>query len=236
MNVYEDELTLAFMDIMPSVEGHTLVIPKEPAETIFDLSPEGAAATIRTTQKVAAAVKKAFDAPGIMLVQLNGAAAGQTHSASAFPHPAARGRPRSEMHGRTMVDAKDARADRRENPGRAMILEHAVLNVRSGQSRQFEQAMGKARAADRGRAGLPAAWKFVPASRPRTAISCLCGGARSRLTRSASAQSPRYEDWRERCTFLRALPGRAALRAAALGMIMARSSSAPSRPSGRSRR
>jgi histidine triad (HIT) family protein len=76
--VYEDALTLAFMDIMPSVEGHTLVIPKEPAEGIFDLSGEGLAATVRTTQKVARAVKSAFACPGLMIVQLNGTAAGQS--------------------------------------------------------------------------------------------------------------------------------------------------------------
>ena len=76
--VYEDAHTIAFMDIMPQAEGHTLVIPKEPAENIFDLSPEGAAAMARTAQKVAAAVRKATDAPGILLAQLNGAAAGQT--------------------------------------------------------------------------------------------------------------------------------------------------------------
>src|ERR1700754_1549352 len=76
--VYEDDKTLAFMDIMPSVEGHTLVITKEAAEGILDLSADGAAALIATTQKVARAVKKALDAPGIMLVQLNGAAAGQS--------------------------------------------------------------------------------------------------------------------------------------------------------------
>src|ERR1700678_4468278 len=73
--VYEDAQTLAFMDIMPSVEGHTLVIPKEAAESILDLSPEGAAAVMATTQKVARAVKKALDVPGVMLVQLNGTAA-----------------------------------------------------------------------------------------------------------------------------------------------------------------
>jgi histidine triad (HIT) family protein len=104
--IYEDDLTLAFMDIMPATPGHTLVVPKEPCETIFDCSPEGAAATIRTTQKVAAAVKKAFDAPGIMLVQLNGAAAGQS-----VPHLHFHILPRSEgldmkLHGRAMVDAK----------------------------------------------------------------------------------------------------------------------------------
>ena len=104
--VYEDALTLAFMDIMPSVEGHTLVIPKEAAETIFDLSPEGAAAVMATTQKVARAVKKAFDAPGIMLVQLNGTAAGQS-----VPHIHVHVLPRQEgldmkLHGRAMVDPK----------------------------------------------------------------------------------------------------------------------------------
>lgn len=76
--VYEDAHTLAFMDIMPQAEGHTLVIPKEPAENIFDLSPEGAAALVRTTQKIATAVRKVTGAPGVMLAQLNGAAAGQT--------------------------------------------------------------------------------------------------------------------------------------------------------------
>lgn len=76
--VYEDDHTLAFMDIMPQAEGHTLVIPKEAAENIFDLSPEGAAALIKATRKVASAVKKVTGAPGMMLAQLNGASAGQT--------------------------------------------------------------------------------------------------------------------------------------------------------------
>lgn len=76
--VYEDAYTIAFMDIMPQAEGHTLVIPKEHAESIFDLSPDGAAALMKTTQKVAAAVKEVTKAPGLMIAQLNGAAAGQT--------------------------------------------------------------------------------------------------------------------------------------------------------------
>jgi histidine triad (HIT) family protein len=101
--VFEDDLTLAFMDIMPSVEGHTLVITKEPAEGILDLSPDGAAALIRTTQKIARAVKKASGAPGIMLVQLNGTTAGQS-----IPHIHFHVLPRSEgldlkLHGRGMV-------------------------------------------------------------------------------------------------------------------------------------
>lgn len=76
--VYEDDMTLAFMDVMPQTEGHTLVIPKYPAENIFDLDPDYAGSMAKTVKKVAAAVKKAFDAPGILVAQLNGAAAGQT--------------------------------------------------------------------------------------------------------------------------------------------------------------
>ena len=76
--VYEDEYSLAFMDVMPQVPGHTLVIPKDPAENILAVDPLVLGHTMRTVQKVAGAVKQAFDAPGIMLAQLNGAAAGQT--------------------------------------------------------------------------------------------------------------------------------------------------------------
>ncbi len=76
--VHEDEHTLAFMDVMPQSDGHTLVIPKVPAENVFDLPPDALAATILATQRVARAVKKAFNPPGVMLVQLNGAAAGQS--------------------------------------------------------------------------------------------------------------------------------------------------------------
>ena len=76
--VYEDDKTLAFMDVMPQADGHALVIPKEQAENIFDLSPQGAAALMATTQKVAKAVKKGLGVPGIMIAQLNGAPAGQS--------------------------------------------------------------------------------------------------------------------------------------------------------------
>ena len=76
--VFEDDHTIAFMDIMPQAEGHVLVIPKEGGETIFDISDAAAAALIKTTKKVAAAVKSVVGASGVMLAQLNGAAAGQT--------------------------------------------------------------------------------------------------------------------------------------------------------------
>jgi len=76
--VCEDEHTLAFMDVMPQADGHTLVIPKASAENILDVPPAALAATILTTQRVAKAVKKAFAAPGILIAQLNGSAAGQS--------------------------------------------------------------------------------------------------------------------------------------------------------------
>ena len=76
--LYEDAHTLAFMDLMPQSAGHALVITREPAATLMELSPEGAAACIRTTQLICVAAKRAFNVPGIMIVQTNGAAAGQT--------------------------------------------------------------------------------------------------------------------------------------------------------------
>lgn len=78
VKVYEDDRTLSFMDVMPQADGHTLVVPKEEAENVFDLSPEGLSALVATTQKVAKAVKAALNPPGVMLVQLNGPAAGQS--------------------------------------------------------------------------------------------------------------------------------------------------------------
>jgi histidine triad (HIT) family protein len=76
--VYEDDATLAFMDVMPQSPGHTLVIPKIAAENLFDIKLESATAVLKTTQLVAAAVLEAFKADGIMLNQFNGPVAGQT--------------------------------------------------------------------------------------------------------------------------------------------------------------
>lgn len=76
--VYEDDHALSFMDIMPQVPGHTLVIPKDNAENIHEADPEILGATMRIVQLVSGAVKRAFSAPGIMIAQLNGPAAGQT--------------------------------------------------------------------------------------------------------------------------------------------------------------
>jgi histidine triad (HIT) family protein len=78
IKVYEDDHVLAFMDIMPQADGHTLIIPKAPAITLLDLDPEIAAYTIKIVQKIAQAIETALDAQGIVLMQLSGAAAGQT--------------------------------------------------------------------------------------------------------------------------------------------------------------
>ncbi|MGE0848906.1 MAG: HIT family protein [Hyphomicrobiaceae bacterium] len=75
--VYEDADTLAFMDIMPRCEGHTLVIPKTPARNVLDASPNQLAACMRTVQKVANAAMKAFGSAGITLQQFNEPAGGQ---------------------------------------------------------------------------------------------------------------------------------------------------------------
>jgi histidine triad (HIT) family protein len=78
IKVFEDDTTLAFMDIMPQQNGHTLVIPKEPAITLLELSDDAASDLIVKTKMIANAVKQAMQADGITIFQLNGSAAGQT--------------------------------------------------------------------------------------------------------------------------------------------------------------
>jgi histidine triad (HIT) family protein len=76
--VFEDAATLAFMDVMPQSEGHTLVIPKTAAENLFDLPAADLGLLIQATQKVATAVRTAFRPDGLALMQFNGPVAGQT--------------------------------------------------------------------------------------------------------------------------------------------------------------
>jgi histidine triad (HIT) family protein len=75
--VFEDADTLAFMDIMPRAEGHTLVIPKTPARNVLDASPAQLTACLATAQRIARAQLKAFGAQGITLLQFNESAGGQ---------------------------------------------------------------------------------------------------------------------------------------------------------------
>ncbi|ABM43233.1 histidine triad (HIT) protein [Acidovorax sp. JS42] len=76
--VYEDALTIAFMDIGQVTPGHVLVATKRHAATLLDTTPEEAAALMQTARRVALAVRTAFDPPGLTLLQANGALGGQT--------------------------------------------------------------------------------------------------------------------------------------------------------------
>jgi len=75
--VYEDDNTLAFLDIMPRCPGHTLVIPKNPARNILDIAPEDLAHVMKTAKTIAIAAKAAFKADGVTLQQFSEEAGGQ---------------------------------------------------------------------------------------------------------------------------------------------------------------
>ena len=76
--VAEDALTLAFMDLGQVTPGHVLVASKRHAATLFELTPEEAGAVMRMAQRVADAIRIAFDPPGLTLLQANGALGGHT--------------------------------------------------------------------------------------------------------------------------------------------------------------
>jgi histidine triad (HIT) family protein len=75
--VYEDEHTLAFLDIMPRAPGHTLVIPKSSARSLLDADPAALGHVMTSAQKIARAAMKAFGAQGITLQQFSEPAGGQ---------------------------------------------------------------------------------------------------------------------------------------------------------------
>ena len=76
--IYEDERTLAFMDINPLNPGHCQVVTKNHAATIFDVDVSDLQAAIVTAKKVATAVRGAMQADGLNVLQANGAAAFQS--------------------------------------------------------------------------------------------------------------------------------------------------------------
>lgn len=76
--VYEDDHTIAFMDVMPQAPGHMLVVPKSPSRNMLDADPAVLAHTVQVVQKLARAAQDAFDADGITIMQFNEPAAGQT--------------------------------------------------------------------------------------------------------------------------------------------------------------
>jgi histidine triad (HIT) family protein len=76
--VFEDDVALAFLDIFPRSTGHTLVIPKHGARNLFELPGEMIGPYMQRVQTVADGVRRALAPDGVMLVQFNGAPAGQT--------------------------------------------------------------------------------------------------------------------------------------------------------------
>jgi histidine triad (HIT) family protein len=76
--VYEDDRTLAFMDINPLNDGHALVIPKAHAATLFDATEADLQATIAAAKRVAVAIRRALQPDGLNLLQASGAAAFQS--------------------------------------------------------------------------------------------------------------------------------------------------------------
>ncbi len=75
--VYEDDRTLAFMDINPVAPGHVLVIPKTHYENLLGLTPGDLAAVHQTSQKIAGAIITGLKMPGVAVLQLNGKGANQ---------------------------------------------------------------------------------------------------------------------------------------------------------------
>ncbi|MBO6688240.1 MAG: HIT family protein [Henriciella sp.] len=79
VNVYEDDVALAFMDVFPQAEGHTLVIPKQvTARNFLDMPTEALGTYMERVQRVARAVEAALQPDGVVVTQFNGAPAGQT--------------------------------------------------------------------------------------------------------------------------------------------------------------
>lgn len=76
--VYQDALTIAFMDLGQVNPGHVLVATRRHAPTLLDITPDEAAAVMQTAQRVARAVQAVFDPPGLTLLQANGREGDQT--------------------------------------------------------------------------------------------------------------------------------------------------------------
>ena len=75
--VYEDDKTLAFLDIMPRAPGHVLVLPKTPARNILDVAPDDLAHVMKVAQKIAKVSVEVFGADGVTVQQFNERAGGQ---------------------------------------------------------------------------------------------------------------------------------------------------------------
>lgn len=70
--IYEDEKVLAFLDISPNVNGHTLIIPKKHYKDIYDIDDETFTHIINVARKIGPLLEEKLHADGITLVQNNG--------------------------------------------------------------------------------------------------------------------------------------------------------------------
>ena len=122
--VFENDQTLAFLDIMPVSLGHTLIIPKTKAENIFELENESGSAVFITTKKLAHAIRASLKPTGLVLTQLNGTDAGQTvfhyhmHIIPVYEKTPLR------MHGKEVEDSENLAKT-------AKIIEKAVAGTES---------------------------------------------------------------------------------------------------------
>ena len=114
--VYEDDHAIAFMDVMPQANGHTLVIPKAPSRNILDADPQTLSRLMPVVQKVAVAVKAAFEADGVTVVQFNEPAAGQSVYHLHF-HVI----PRSEVLHAALEGSRDFEVQLHDAIGRGMV-------------------------------------------------------------------------------------------------------------------
>lgn len=76
--VYEDDSYKAILDISPASKGHVIILPKNHANNIFEISDEDASGIMIVAKKIAAKLKKVFDCDGVNILQNNGEVAGQT--------------------------------------------------------------------------------------------------------------------------------------------------------------
>jgi histidine triad (HIT) family protein len=77
LRLFEDDVSLAFMDIMPRADGHALIIPKTPARNLLDIAPDALARFMPSVQRLALAAKSGMAADGISVLQFNESAGGQ---------------------------------------------------------------------------------------------------------------------------------------------------------------
>ncbi len=123
--VFENEHTLAFLDIMPVSVGHTLIVPKVEAENIFELEHGPGSEVFITTKRVAHAIQASLKPTGLILTQLNGTDAGQTvfhyhmHIIPVYEKMPLR------MHGKEIEDSETLAKT-------AKIIEQAIVDMDAG--------------------------------------------------------------------------------------------------------